>query len=589
MEGQALRENGMLPYGAMRWCIGPILVLALLTAALTYPLAFHAGRVGPVNTGDGQLSIWNVAWVARALVRDPLHVFDANIFAPHTGTLAYSEANLVAGALAAPAWWATGNPYLAHNSAILLAFLLTAFATFALARRLTGTDGAAAVAAVAFAFAPVVMVRYAHVQLLMTTGLPLTLLAFHRFVERQSALRVAALSAALVFAALCSGYYGIFAGLAVGVGFVYYGAARGLWRSPRFPVAAAGVVLLAGLLVLPFFLPYLQLERGGSAFRSLDEAQRYSADWRAYLRSTTHVHRWLLEWLVPFDRAAFPERILFPGFVASALAVIALVASLRRPTGRVEALPHDSQPGAGQRDTGGAGIQPCPSPRETTGFYALLAAIAAWLSFGPSAGLYWLAYRFVPGFTLTRAPARFGFLVVFALSILAAVGCARLVRSSRRGAVLAAALATLAGAELVAVPLDVRDALPVPPPVRALAGLPRGAVAEFPFFFLERDLYRNSLYMLYSTAHWQPLVNGYSDFIPPEYRETVVAISTFPSREAFRLIRPRGARYALFHLNLYDRRSREKLMDALGRYRDYLRPLAQGDDALLYEIVAWPE
>src|SRR5262245_11245122 len=54
-----------------------------LTAILTYPLAFRLGSIGRVDNGDGQFSIWNVAWVARALVLDPLHVFDANIFYPH--------------------------------------------------------------------------------------------------------------------------------------------------------------------------------------------------------------------------------------------------------------------------------------------------------------------------------------------------------------------------------------------------------------------------------------------------------------------------------------------------------------------------
>src|ERR1043165_9423502 len=65
-----------------------------LAVAYTYPLAFHLGSVGRVDNGDGQFSVWNVAWVARALVRDPLHVFDANIFYPHRATLAYSESTL---------------------------------------------------------------------------------------------------------------------------------------------------------------------------------------------------------------------------------------------------------------------------------------------------------------------------------------------------------------------------------------------------------------------------------------------------------------------------------------------------------------
>jgi hypothetical protein len=45
------------------------------------------------------MAIWNVAWVARTLVTDPLHVFDANIFYPHRQTLSYSESNLGAGIL----------------------------------------------------------------------------------------------------------------------------------------------------------------------------------------------------------------------------------------------------------------------------------------------------------------------------------------------------------------------------------------------------------------------------------------------------------------------------------------------------------
>ena len=92
---------------------------ALLTAAFTYPIAFKIGHVGRVDNGDGKLSIWNVAWVARTLVADPLHVFDANIFYPHRGTLAYSENNLGAGALAMPVYWATRNPYAALNFAML--------------------------------------------------------------------------------------------------------------------------------------------------------------------------------------------------------------------------------------------------------------------------------------------------------------------------------------------------------------------------------------------------------------------------------------------------------------------------------------
>ena len=81
------------------------LALAIL---MTWPLATGLGHLGRTlgTDADGQFSIWNIAWVARTLVADPLHLFDANIFYPHKTTLAYSEANLLPGAIGIPVYWA---------------------------------------------------------------------------------------------------------------------------------------------------------------------------------------------------------------------------------------------------------------------------------------------------------------------------------------------------------------------------------------------------------------------------------------------------------------------------------------------------
>jgi len=109
------------------------------------------------------------------MVVDPRHVFDANIFYPHRGTLAYSENNLGAGALAIPMYWATRNPYAAHNFVMLLAFVLSAAGMYYLVRYLTGDRRAAAISAIGFAFCPFVFAHTAHIQLLMTAGLPFTI------------------------------------------------------------------------------------------------------------------------------------------------------------------------------------------------------------------------------------------------------------------------------------------------------------------------------------------------------------------------------------------------------------------------------
>ena len=190
---------------------------AALTVFLTWPLAAHLGTLGRADNGDGRISIWNVAWVARTLVIDPLHVFDANIFYPPPRTLAYSESNLGAGILAIPVYWTTGNPYAAHNFVFLLSFVLSAIGMYYLVRYLAGDRRAAAVAATCFAFCPYVFAHTPHIQLLMTAGLPFSMLAFHRLVDRPTpAPGRRARARRWPAQALCCGYYAVFVMLMVG-------------------------------------------------------------------------------------------------------------------------------------------------------------------------------------------------------------------------------------------------------------------------------------------------------------------------------------------------------------------------------------
>src|SRR5512137_625099 len=111
----------------------------LLTAVMTWPFAPRIFSAGRTDSGDGMYSVWNVAWVAHALVTDPLHLFDANIYAPHRGTLSFSEPNIGAGLLAVPFYWLSGkNPHLAHNAVLLIAFVFALSGTWALVRHLSG-------------------------------------------------------------------------------------------------------------------------------------------------------------------------------------------------------------------------------------------------------------------------------------------------------------------------------------------------------------------------------------------------------------------------------------------------------------------
>jgi hypothetical protein len=120
----------------------------------------------------------------------------------------------------------------------------------------------------------------------------------------------------------------------------------------------------------------------------------------------------------------------------------------------------------------------------------------------------------------------------------------------------------------------------------ALSRLPKGAVAEFPFFSDPQEFHRHTEFMLFSTAHWQPLLNGYSDNIPDDFRAMVDRMDRFPDARSFAAMQERGVRYLLVHMDYYG--DGVGMKKDLARYREYLRPLYTKDPVWLYEIVAWP-
>jgi hypothetical protein len=524
----------------------------VLTVAMTYPLAFRLGEIGRADSGDGQFSIWNVAWVARTLVVDPRHVFDANIFYPRQWTLAYSEANLGAGALAIPAYWATRNPYVANNVVTLLSFILSGLGMYYLVRYLTGDRRAAVLSAICFAYCPYVFAHVPHIQLMMTAGMPLSMLAFHRFADRPSAGRGAALGLAMAAQAVLCAYYGVFVMLMIGFSVLVVTTTRGLWKDGRYWLAMAVAAAVALAIVLPLFLPYLLLQQATGFVRSLDAGRLFSADWRTYLASSSHAHAWMLRLLGHWKEVAFP------GFVATAFGVIGATGAW-------------SDRGRG---------------RERVLLYGGLALLACWASFGPDGGLYTALYYTIPGFTLLRASQRFAVVVGFALATLAGIGIAHLLTRVRRPLTIAVVLGAAAIGEL-AVSYPFRPVPTVDPAYRLLATMPRGPVLEMPVYSRRLQFVR-SRYMLSSTAHWMPLIDAYSDYIPPDFNSQLDALGDFPSREAFAALEPMKARYAVFHVDQYEPEALARLRAHLVEFGPYLRKQYADDRVWLYEIVGFP-
>ena len=522
-----------------------------LTVVMTWPLAAGFGRLGRTLPGDGPYAIWNVAWVAHALTSDPAGLLDANIFHPRRRTLSYSEMNLVAGLVGVPGWLATRNPYVAHNSALMFAFATSALGAWLLARRLSGSGHAAAVAAILYACTPYFFAHTPHIQLLMGGGIPLALLLMYRVADAPSAGRGAALGAALAVQALACAYYGIFAGLLVGYASLVFAVTRGLWRHRGYWIAVATGAATSIALVLPFFLPFIWLQQEAGFVRTLDESRRYSANLAGYLASAAHAHAWLLEIIRNWPR--FTD-VLFPGFLALGLATVGVVR------------------GRGHR--------------ETLFLFGSFGLLAVWASLGPAAGLYTVLYHTIPLFSFLRAPARIAPVVILAVVVLGAIGTQALLErvAPRRRMLATMVLCAVAMLELNQIPFRWERAPAVPKPYQMLAQLPRGPVAEFPFYGERVAFHLHTQYMLFSTSHWFPLVNGYSDYFPPDFRAAAPILDSFPSEEAFAELRKRRVRYITINWDMFGPR-RGEIEDRLRPYAAHLRPI--GADALmtLYEVV----
>jgi hypothetical protein len=176
-----------------------------------------------------------------------------------------------------------------------------------------------------------------------------------------------------------------------------------------------------------------------------------------------------------------------------------------------------------------------------TAFMLIAAAAAFLMSLGPEmrsggrligeVGPYHFFYWYVPGFDGLRVPARFAMLVMLFLSMAAGVGAAAMERRLRSGGAIAVVLGALAVVEAFAAPIVVngtvaegRYATPparvhtgdeVPGAYRFLKSLPAPGtvVVEFPLGEWAYEV----RYVFYSTAHWHPLLNGYSGQFPLSY------------------------------------------------------------------------
>jgi hypothetical protein len=490
-----------------------VVFYAVLTAVMTYPQVRLLGSAVSLDEGDALFSTWRLAWVAHQLPRNPFDLFNANIFHPERGTLAFSDAMLVPALMASPLLWLGVPQLVAYNVVFLSAFALSGAAMFLLVRSLTRHNGAALLAGFVFAFLPYRFMHYAHLELQVAFWMPLCLWALHRTI-RWGRLRDGLLTGLfLALQTLSSWYYGIFLfTFLVPVGAVML-IGEGMRRiTERLRALAAGGALAAALIV-PLAIPYLAA-RESVGERPIAEIEFYSATPQNYMAA--HSRNVLFGPLTA--KWGGQERELFMGIAVPLLALI--------------------------------GLWPPLSAVRIA--YALGFLLAFEMSLGLNGMLYPWLHTYILPYRGLRAPARMAMVVGFSLAILSGYGAARLCRLVRsRFAVLAtvALLATLIFFEYRSTPV-LKQVWASPPPVYdALPGGSQNVLLELPL--LAPDIAIEPIYMYFSTFHWNRLVNGYSGFSPPSYHQLLEAMAGFPDDNSLAELRRRGVTHVIVHGALY--------------------------------------
>jgi hypothetical protein len=438
----------------------------------------------------------------------------------------------------------TDDAVLLYNVVRLLTFLFSALTACWLAKELGAGEWVALLAGALFAFSPIRTDQVAHLSTLGTQWWPLVLLFTIRF-ARKGRTRDALLAAFFfVLAFLACGYHGVIAAAVLPpfLAVLFWG------RWDRLKAGALAAVL-AGLALVPVYWMHERALAPERYARGTEETILYSASAESFL-ATSAWNRVYGEVTDAF-RTVGPNN-LFPGLMVPGLALAGAIAVLRR--------------------------RERPS-REAVAL-AVLALAAVLVALGPRVrafghdlgpGPWALLREAIPLFQTIRVTSRAGVFLALPLTMLAAMVLARLVP---KPATLAG-IAVVALGETLIVPLPMPqwsklvDTRKEPPPVYLwLAAQPgRDPVVHLPMldvYGLERrPAFHESIYMVYSTLHWKPLVNGYAGIEPRRYVEIRNLARSFPSEELLLALRAIGTRYVVVHRKGYGPFQWERLQKGL--------------------------
>ncbi|MFC7279269.1 hypothetical protein ACFQS1_35355 [Paractinoplanes rhizophilus] len=320
-----------------------------LAVVLTWPTLRDPRHTVPGDIGDPSLFAWQIAWGGNALLHNPMHLWDSNTFYPDPHSLAFTDTvlgympfGLIGSGMEAA--------ILRYNILYVLLHALAFVGAYALTRQLGARPLGAAVAGVAWAYAPWRLAHAGHLNVLSCGGIALSLAMIargHGWSLRDGH-RPERHHPGWALAGWLVGAWQVTLGLAIGLAFAYVllaiclaavaGYAWSWWRRgrPSFGRRLLAADVIGGLTfgAVTAYMGYaylLVVKLHPQADRSLAWTEMYSPPWRGLLTAPDGSWLWGDRYAAAREQLSWPpEMALLPGLALIILAAAGMSFSVFR-------------------------------------------------------------------------------------------------------------------------------------------------------------------------------------------------------------------------------------------------------------------
>ncbi|TWJ24958.1 hypothetical protein [Micromonospora endolithica] len=525
-----VHEWSLAAYGA--------LALAVL---MTWPTLRYPSYTLPQDYWDPSLQAWQMAWSGHALLTNPGLLWQANAFFPEAWSFAFSDTLLGY----APAGMIGTGPeaaVLRYNIMFVLAHALATFGAYALARQLGAGRIGGAVAGVSYAYAPWLLAQAGHLHVISNGGIPLALamLARGHGWSLRHGYRPERRHDGWVYTGWLVAAWQLSLGFGIGLPFAYFLAGTVLvaavtWCLRRWVVRPVkrpfgtrllvadlvGGALFGGIGVL-LAIPYFKVaELHPQAERSVGDIALFSPPASGFLTAPGESRVWGA--LHEGARAALPwhpEMTLLPGYVLYALAAGGVFFSVWRLRHRLLLL---------------AGV-------------VVTMILAMGTEFFGGTFTYVPLFEHLPGWNGLRTPGRLMLWSTLFLGLLAAGAVsafAARVREISAERIPSWPSPWLRAATLLPLVLVIAEGLNTTPHPVVPAQPAAMRTVDGPLLVLPSSQNLDQPVMLWSTTHFQDIVNGGSGFTPRQLDDVRRVTIAFPDQTSVDFLRVLGVRNVL--------------------------------------------